>query len=107
MPAVRPPHPMTLPLGMVQVGRLVLVDGAVAGRAVPPGLERRPAGGVNARLPLAAPPGAPCREQPERAGELAARLGQLVDEARRPLRIGAAKDQATPPEAAQAGGGDV
>ena len=81
-------------------------DRLLAGRAPPARLERGPARLVPVRL-AAAGACAPVGEQPQRARELAAGLGQLVDEARRTLGVGRGDDQRLLGKRLEAGAEDV
>ena len=70
----------------------LVADGLLAGRAEPARPQRGPADLVAQRL-AAAGARAPVGEQPQRAGQLAAGLRELVDEARRALRVGPLDDE--------------
>ena len=102
-PAPKPGTPA--PSGVVDVLARVL-DGLLARRAVPAGLERGAAGAVAHRLGVGVPR-APIREQAQRAGQLAPAFGQLVDEPRRALRIGMRDDEPLLLQAPQPLGEDV
>src|SRR4051794_14176167 len=86
---------------------LARLDRLLARRAVPPHRQRGSACVVARRLCLPGVPRAPAGQQPQRSGELAAGGGQLVDEPRRALGVGARHHHAPPPEPAQPRGQDV
>src|SRR5262245_56720052 len=92
--------------GVVQVLGLVVVDGALARGAAPARLHRRPARGVAGGLGVLVVARAPVGERAQRAGQLAPRRAELVDEARWALRVRLRDDEPLRLEVAQPLGED-
>ena len=85
----------------------VVVDEAVAGRAVPAGLDRGAASGVPGRLRRIGVSGPPVGQQPERPGEFLAVGRQVVGGAGRPIGIGPGYEQPVAFEPLEPVGQDV
>ena len=83
----RPAQPVVRPVDVHELLGVGVVDDDLARRAVPARLERAAAGVVAVRLG-AGRARAPVGQQPQRAGQLAARLRELVREPRRALGVG-------------------
>jgi ATP-binding cassette, subfamily B, bacterial len=98
----------SLALYDVQLGVLrLVVHEAVAGRAVPAGLDRGAARFVPGGLRRVGVPGPPVGQQAERPREFPALGGQLVLRAGRPVGVGPGHEQPIPFEPLEALGQDV